>query len=55
MKIGLFSKKTDSLLIFTDQNHFFAENQNGPYGLQEPFLQYGFEHFGWKKGVTEEK
>ena len=49
-----FSKKVDSLLIFTDQNDFFAENQNGPYGPYEPFLQYGFGNLGWKKGVMEE-
>ena len=30
-QIVLF-QKNDSLLFFTDQNHFFAENQNGPYG-----------------------
>ena len=41
--------------MFTDQNHFFAENQNGPYGPQEPFLQQGFENLGWKKVVMEEK
>ena len=39
----------------TDQNHFFVENQNGPYGPQEPFLQQGFEDFGWTKGVMEKK
>ena len=27
-----FPQKVDSLLLFTDQNHFFAENQNGSYG-----------------------
>ena len=41
--------------MFTYQNGFFAENQNGPYGPQEPFLQYGFENLGRKKGVMEEK
>ena len=50
-----FFQKNDSLLIFTDQNHFFAENQNGPYGPQELFLQYAFENLGRKKGVMEGK
>ena len=27
-----FPKQVASLFVFTDQNHFFAENQNGPYG-----------------------
>ena len=50
----VFFQKNDSLFVFTDQNHFFAENQNGPYGPQEPFLQYGFGNLGWKNGVMEE-
>ena len=42
-------------MIVTDQNHCSAENQNGPYGPQEPFLQHGIENLGWKKEVMEKK
>ena len=30
------------------------ENQIGPYGPSEPFLQHGIEQIGLKKGVMEE-
>ena len=32
IKNTVFFQKVDSLSFFTDQNHFFAEKQNGPYG-----------------------
>ena len=44
----------DFLMEITDQNPIFTENQNGPYGPQEPFLQDGIAHLGLKKGVMEE-
>ena len=50
-----FSQNVDSLCFFTDQNHFFAEHQHGPYGPWEPFLQCGFGNLGRKVGVMEEK
>ena len=53
IKNGLFPKN-HFLVMVTDQSHFFAEKQNGPYGPQEPFLQYGFDQLGQKKGVMEE-
>ena len=45
-----FSKKVDSLLTFIDQNHFFAENQNGPYGPYGIFSTIGIWKFRKEKG-----
>ena len=33
----------------------FRENQNGPYGPYEPFLQHGIENVWWKKWIMDEK
>ena len=32
LQLPLLGKTVDSLFVFIDQNHIFAENQNGRYG-----------------------
>ena len=53
IKHKCLTKTVDSPFNFTDQNHFFDEHQNRPYGPLEPFLQYGFEHLGWTHLIYE--
>ena len=49
-----FSKTVETCLYFTYQNPFFAENQNGPYGLYEQLLKDGIGNYWQKKGVMDQ-